>query len=421
MLNMQIHRDMKVIIKHLRQLEDIGKRTKFQHQNTMKGFGSKKTGQSSRIFSNDGQILNYDDFDPVFRVKDFAQVKKNVINMMELNKKFGQAQYQELRDTVKRKMDTQITIDPEDKEFRESDPRRVTIDRNQQIKDALLNKLQRNQKYSVHERLWKKEKNENEITKHELYKQRQNLKNITKQEKDFIEELRENIGQRYNKLRHSFEKEYESNIKPDAAQAFMSDIPNNYDYPINNSKSVSSRYFQKNLPTNFSTIQTGSRNRMNSQVFGSTKASNIMLTTKSPDEDHEFFKPIKSPCFDMDKKKPFTASSLKERIKLNKQLTQSPKTGLLIGVNPYRKNKMEGFTDQAVLPHNLKNQVVMPNSVRNNIAHRRQNSILEPNIAKTYRQTSGAFTSNMAFNLTYQTLQYNKENIGKKGSMPGSP
>ena len=50
--------------------------------------------------------------------------------MMELNKKFGQAQYQELRDTVKRKMDTKITIDPEDKDFRESDPRRVTYDRN---------------------------------------------------------------------------------------------------------------------------------------------------------------------------------------------------------------------------------------------------------------------------------------------------
>lgn len=75
-------------------------------------------------------------------------------------------------------MDTQITIDPEDKEFRESDPRRVTIDRNQQIKDALLNKLQRNEKYSVNERLWKKEKDEKEITRHELYKQRQNLKNV---------------------------------------------------------------------------------------------------------------------------------------------------------------------------------------------------------------------------------------------------
>ena len=145
--------------------------------------------------------------------------------MMELNKKFGQAQYQELRDTVKRKMDTKITIDPEDKDFRESDPRRVTYDRNQQIKDDLLNKLQRNQKYSVHERLWKKEKNENEINKHELYKQRQNLKNITKQEKDFIDELKENIGNRYNKLRHSFEREYE-NKTMDAGQAFMSDQQN---------------------------------------------------------------------------------------------------------------------------------------------------------------------------------------------------
>lgn len=92
MLNMQIHRDMKVIIKHLRQLEDIGKKTKFHHQSTLKQFGTKRNNQSGgRLFAQDGSILNIDDFDPVFRVKDFAQVKKNVINMMELNKKFGQA------------------------------------------------------------------------------------------------------------------------------------------------------------------------------------------------------------------------------------------------------------------------------------------------------------------------------------------
>ena len=149
-----------------------------------------------------------------------------------------------------------------------------------------------------------------------------------------------------------------------------------------------------------------------------------MVKQKSREEDSEFFKPLKSPCFDMEKKKPFTASSLKERIKLNKLLTQSPKTGLLIGVNPYRKNKMEGFTnDQILSPQNYKNQinhVVMPNSVRGQ--RNMHNSILEPNIAKSYRQTSGAFTTNMAFNLTYQTIQYNKENIGKKGSvMSGSP
>ena len=38
------------------------------------------------------------------------------------------------------------------------------------------------------------------------------------------------------------------------------------------------------------------------------------------------------------------SSSIKERIKINKRLTQSTKTGNLMGVNPNRRNKMEGFT-----------------------------------------------------------------------------
>jgi hypothetical protein len=49
--------------------------------------------------------------------------------------------------------------------------------------------------------------------------------------------------------------------------------------------------------------------------------------------------PLKSPCFDMRKPKVNTSSSLKERIRLNKMLTISPKTGNLIGVNPDRKRE----------------------------------------------------------------------------------
>jgi hypothetical protein len=44
-------------------------------------------------------------------------------------------------------------------------------------------------------------------------------------------------------------------------------------------------------------------------------------------------KPIRSACFDMSLKKAHVASSLKERIRLNKILTRSPQTGGLIGVS----------------------------------------------------------------------------------------
>ena len=43
-------------------------------------------------------------------------------------------------------------------------------------------------------------------------------------------------------------------------------------------------------------------------------------------------KAIKSACFDMEVKKAPQTSSLKERIKLNRLITLSPKTGQLIGV-----------------------------------------------------------------------------------------
>jgi hypothetical protein len=54
-------------------------------------------------------------------------------------------------------------------------------------------------------------------------------------------------------------------------------------------------------------------------------------------------KPIKSPCFDLDTYKAPATSSLKERIKLNKMLTVSPKDGKLIGINTHRITKNRDF------------------------------------------------------------------------------
>lgn len=52
---------------------------------------------------------------------------------------------------------------------------------------------------------------------------------------------------------------------------------------------------------------------------------------------------MKSACFDTEPPRPPATASLKERIKRNKILTFSPKTGNLVGVNPNKKK--EGFMD----------------------------------------------------------------------------
>ena len=54
-------------------------------------------------------------------------------------------------------------------------------------------------------------------------------------------------------------------------------------------------------------------------------------------------RPLKSACFDTEMVRPPATASLKERIKRNKILTFSPKTGSLVGVNPNKTRRDEGF------------------------------------------------------------------------------
>lgn len=54
---------------------------------------------------------------------------------------------------------------------------------------------------------------------------------------------------------------------------------------------------------------------------------------------YDLFKPIKSPCFNLETYKAPISTSIKERIKLNKHLTISQRTGRLIGVNTSSKPK----------------------------------------------------------------------------------
>ena len=62
-------------------------------------------------------------------------------------------------------------------------------------------------------------------------------------------------------------------------------------------------------------------------------------------------KPLKSACFDFEQKKAPLSSSLKERIKLNKVLTFSPKTGKLIGIAP--KVKQDNLMNAGYVSNNI--------------------------------------------------------------------
>ena len=62
--------------------------------------------------------------------------------------------------------------------------------------------------YEVKESLWRKEITVDERERHELNRKKLALLEVKREEKDFIENLREQIGDRYNRLKRNFEKEY---------------------------------------------------------------------------------------------------------------------------------------------------------------------------------------------------------------------
>ena len=120
------------------------------------------------------------------------------------------------------------------------------------------------------------------------------------------------------------------------------------------------------------------------------------------------------------------SSSLKERIKVNKVLTFSPKTGNLIGINPNRKKSavMDLFTqDQINEPmfgghRNVFGKNVdlpleghHPRPVKAGLKNKLGNLGGLPN--------NGVYTSNTAYNLTYKTISLPK-NV-EKTLMPKSP
>jgi hypothetical protein len=93
----------------------------------------KLRGHSPGASGNHGTVA-IEDFDPIFRRKDFTQVQKNVYNMVNLKKNFSAQQYNEMREEVHerlRKKTDQEQFDQDQFDFLQSDPRIVSQDNEQ--------------------------------------------------------------------------------------------------------------------------------------------------------------------------------------------------------------------------------------------------------------------------------------------------
>ena len=137
----------------------------------------------------------------------------------------------------------------------------------------------------------------------------------------------------------------------------------------------------------------------------------------------------------METKRPSVTASLKERIKRNKILTFSPKTGSLVGVNPNPRRQLDGFMDlrnaqnkgDAHLAVTAKQFLTARGSAttggklsigfeKGRVRFAGQSS-RENFLAKTCRNTQSGnsqrgYSTNQAFNLTYNTA---KDPVGEAG------
>ena len=102
-------------------------------------------------------------------------------------------------------------------------------------------------------------------------------------------------------------------------------------------------------------------------------------------------------------------ASIKERIKLNKVLTTSQKTGGLIGVNPEKPNKISGFDKLEIDPSQIPTIV----SGRENKSSYLQNRVDKYRSHLMTARNSNQYTTNSAFNITYRTVKIN-ENLALK-------
>lgn len=189
-----------------------------------------------------------------------------------------------------------------------------------------------------------------------LQREKNKAQAIQREEKFFMRDLRTQISKRYDTLRHSFIQQYElESVKqreravnqslqvPDVEQILHerklvtldrlrqsqdvrhlnSDIFDTTTGTSGRMLSTLSRQLQGKLP------KPGSPRRVDVfTTLGRPKTTSVDGTARlrkcwNPEleEKIERQKPIKSPCFDVEEKRPKVSASIKNRIKVNKELT----------------------------------------------------------------------------------------------------
>ena len=74
--------------------------------------------------SKNDRPLNIADFDPIFRKRDFATIKRTVHNLASFKKNMGRAHYDKMREDAEKKLANFELFDDDQEEFRQEDPRR---------------------------------------------------------------------------------------------------------------------------------------------------------------------------------------------------------------------------------------------------------------------------------------------------------
>ena len=74
-------------------------------------------------------VINIEDFDPVYRKKEFQNIKKYAMDILDLRKGFSQQQYNEMRQELKSREDRVFNfVDQDQVDFLNSDPRIEHLD-----------------------------------------------------------------------------------------------------------------------------------------------------------------------------------------------------------------------------------------------------------------------------------------------------
>lgn len=87
------------------------------------------------------QGINIHDFDPIYRRRDFPQVKRNVVQMFDLKKIYNPTTYKLMKAQAKKKIQDFVHADQDQLDFRNEDPRKKNVDDYQKQKEFLQDRL----------------------------------------------------------------------------------------------------------------------------------------------------------------------------------------------------------------------------------------------------------------------------------------